>query len=223
VGHARDRLTGLVGLILVLSADGCVATMYARPARPASDRVSLEPNKTEIQMLDGRDLRTRSRLAILPGAHAVLLKTTLVGYEKDAASMVCFWAEAGHRYEISPRKLDFGWRAAIVDEATGTALPTFPGTLDHDCLPELTAHATSSSWAAEVAAEPPTPPMLVRHPVRHPGNGFWFEVGFFLGGTQVPPPSYGANSVSGGDGASTAIGVTFTPLWAGNVAGLTGC
>lgn len=54
----------------------------------------------------------------------------------------------------------------------------------------------------------------------HPGNGFWLETGFFLGGTDVPPP-YGLTSpVSGGSGTTMTIGLMVTPLWAGDVAGL---
>lgn len=200
--------------------------MYAGPARPARDTALLDPNETEIRSLDGRDVRTTWQMAVLPGAHALAVKPSGGGYETDAVGTVCFWAEAGHRYEIRPGRFYVGWRAAIVDEETGAALPTVQGGLDQTCLPEITARAAQSSWAGAIAATPPPPALPPVSPIgsalRRSGFAIAMDNGVAFGwGRIVTTNAAGDSSVHRtGYGLSLSLAALWTPLWFGDALGI---
>ena len=220
------RPTSAVGLILVLQASGCVTKTYVGPARPGRETALLEPNETEIRMLDGRDIRAVSRLAVLPGAHSLAVRPSGDGYETDAVGTVCFWAEAGRRYEIRPGRFDLGWRATIVDEATGAALPTIRGTPDRSCLPEITGRASQpSSWAGAAAAAPPTalfPVSPIGSALRRSGLAIAPDFGLSFGwGRIAATNAAGESSVHhAGEGLSLSVAAFWTPLWFGDALGI---
>lgn len=226
VGDVRGgtgRLTGLVGLMLVLPGSGCATKMYGGPARPDRETALLEPNQTEIRMLDGRELRTASRLAVLPGAHTLGVKPSGGGYETDAVGTVCFWAQAGRRYEVRPGRFYLGWRAAIVDEATGAAVPTALETPDRSCLPEITARASQPSGAPSVGAAPALPPVSpIGSALRRSGFAIAMDNGVSFGwGRIVTTNAAGDSSVHRtGYGLSLSLAALWTPLWFGDALGI---
>jgi hypothetical protein len=58
--------------------------------------------------------------------------------------------------------------------------------------------------------------------VRHPGNGLTFDLGVFLGGTDLATATFtdgSTSSLSGGSGLLASVGLMLTPLWVGDGAG----
>ena len=58
--------------------------------------------------------------------------------------------------------------------------------------------------------------------VRHPGNGLMFDLGAFLGGTDLATATFSdgsTSSLSGGSGVLASVGLMLTPLWVGDGAG----
>jgi hypothetical protein len=216
--------TGVIGLVLVLSPSGCATKMYPGPARPERETAVLQPNETEIRMLDGRDVRTVWQLTVLPGAHELAVRPSGGGYETDAVGAVCFWAEAGHRYEIRPGRFDIGWRAAIVDEATGAALPTVPGAAAQSCLPEIAARASQPSWAgATVPPAPALPPVSpIGSALRRSGFAIAMDSGLSFGwGRLEAINAAGDASVHhAGAGLSVSLAACWTPVWFGDGLGI---
>ena len=203
----------------------CTTQMYAGPARPAHDTALLEPNETEIRMLDGRDVRTASRLTVLPGAHALAAKPSGGGYETDAAGTICFWAEAGGRYELRPGRFEVGWRATIIDEATGAALPTVLGVSERSCLAEITARASQPSWAGATAVAPPPamPPVSpIGSALRRSGFAIAVDSGLSFGWGRIAATNVAGDSSvhHAGEGLSLSFAALWTPLWFGDALGI---